>query len=76
MKWLFKWVLRIVVLAVVAVVLLLVFKDTILRMVAEHQIRSETGMDVKIGRFSSGLFSPVVTIENFKLYNTPEFGVT
>jgi hypothetical protein len=33
-------------------------------------------MDVKIGRFSSGLFSPVVTIENLKLYNTPEFGGT
>jgi hypothetical protein len=47
-----------------------------LRMVAEHQIRAETGMDVKIGRFSSGLFSPVMTIENLKLYNTPEFGGT
>jgi uncharacterized protein involved in outer membrane biogenesis len=76
MKWFFKWAFRIVALLVVAVVLLLVFKDTILRMVAEHQIRAETGMDVKIGRFSSGLFSPVVTIENFKLYNTPEFGGT
>ena len=76
MKWFFKWAFRIVALLVVAVVLLLVFKDTILRMVAEHQIREETGMDVKIGRFSSGIFSPVVTIENLKLYNTPEFGGT
>jgi hypothetical protein len=75
-KWLFKWTLRIVVLAVVLIVLLLVFKDTLLRMVAEHRIREQTGMDVKIGRFSSGLFSPVVTIENLKLYNTPEFGGT
>ena len=76
MRRLIKWVLRIIVLVVVAVVLLLVFKDTILRMVAEHQIRAATGMDVKIGRMSSGLLSPVVTIENFKLYNTPEFGGT
>lgn len=75
-KWTIKWTLRIVVLAVVLITLLLVFKDTILRMVAEHQIRAQTGMDVKIGRFSSGLFSPVVTIENLKLYNTPEFGGT
>src|SRR5207253_10985824 len=50
------------------------FQYTILRKVAEHQIRAETGMDVKIGRMSSGLLSPVVTIENLKLYNTPEFG--
>jgi uncharacterized protein involved in outer membrane biogenesis len=73
---LFKWALRVVVLLVIAVVLLLVFKDTILRKVAEYQIRSQTGMDVKIGRFSSGLLSPDVTIENFKLYNTPQFGGT
>lgn len=76
MKFLFKWALRIVVLAVVAVVLLLVFKDSILRVIAEHRIRAATGMDVKIGHISSGLFSPVVTIENLKLYNTPEFGGT
>jgi len=75
-RWSIKWVLRIAVLAVVLITLLLVFKDTILCKVAEHQIRAETGMDVKIGRFSSGLFAPVVTIENLKLYNTPEFGGT
>jgi uncharacterized protein involved in outer membrane biogenesis len=73
---LLKWALRLVILVVISVVLLLVFKDTILRMVAEHQIRAETGMDVKIGHLSSGLFSPIVTIENLKLYNTPEFGGT
>ncbi len=74
MKWLFKWALRLVFLAVVAVILLLVFKDTILRKVTEHRIHSETGMDVKIGRLSTGLDG--VTIENLKLYNTPEFGGT
>jgi uncharacterized protein involved in outer membrane biogenesis len=76
MRRLIKWVLRLIVLAVVAIVLLVVFKDTILRKIAEHQIRAETGMDVKIGRFSSGLLSPVVTIENLTLYNTAEFGGT
>lgn len=76
MKWLFKWALRIVVLAVVAVVLLFVYKDTILRAVAEHQIRVATGLEVKIGHISSGLLSPVVNIENLTVYNTPEFGGT
>jgi hypothetical protein len=74
MKWLFKWALRIVVLCIVAVVLLLVFKDSILRLTLEYRIRADTGMDVKIGRVSTGLSS--VTIENLKLYNTPEFGGT
>jgi len=76
MKRLLKWLFRIIALFVIAVILLLIFKDTILRKIAEHEIRAQTGMDVKIGRFSSGLLSPVVTIENLKLYNTPEFGGT
>jgi|SRR5579862_6076819 len=76
MKWLFKWALRIVVLAVVAVVLLLVFKDSILRAVAQHQLRTATGLEVKIGHISSGLLSPVVDIENITVYNTPDFGGT
>ena len=74
MKWLLKWILRLAVLGVVAIILLLIFKDSILRVIAENQMRAETGMDVKIGKISSGIFTPVVTIENLKLYNTAEFG--
>jgi hypothetical protein len=74
MRWLFKWALRLVFLTVLAVILLLVFKDTILRKVTEHRFHEATGMDVKIGRLSTGLDG--VTFENLKLYNTPEFGGT
>ena len=74
MKWTFKWLLRLVLVVVALVILLLVSKDSILRVIAENRIRSHTGMEVKIGKFSSRLFSPVVTIENLKLYNTAEFG--
>jgi len=74
MRWLLKWALRLAFLTVLAVILLLVFKDTILRKVTEHRIHQETGMDVKIGRLSTGLDG--VTFENLKLYNTPEFGGT
>jgi len=74
MRWFLKWTLRLVFLTVITVILLLVFKDSILRMVTEHRIRKETGMDVKIGRLSTGLDG--VTFENLKLYNTPQFGGT
>ena len=74
MRWLLKWALRLAFLAVVAVILLLVFKDTILRKVTEHRFHQATGMDVKIGQLSTGLDG--VTFENLKLYNTPEFGGT
>jgi uncharacterized protein involved in outer membrane biogenesis len=73
---LIKWLFFLIFVAVALVVGLLLSKDAIAKAAAEQQIRAQTGMDVKIGRFSIGLLSPVVTIENFKLYNTPEFGGT
>jgi uncharacterized protein involved in outer membrane biogenesis len=33
-------------------------------------------MEARIGNFSSGFFSPAVTIRDLKLYNTPDFGRT
>ena len=76
MKRLFKWLYRLVILLVVLIVALLLSLDSILKAVTERRIRSETGMDVNIGKFSVGLLSPVVTIRDFKLYNTAEFGGT
>lgn len=74
MKWLFKWLLRLALLAAGLVVLVLLFKDSVLRVVAENRIRARTGMDARIGRLSTGIFSPYLTIENLKIYNTAEFG--
>jgi uncharacterized protein involved in outer membrane biogenesis len=73
MKWLLKWIFRLVILIVVLAVALVLSLDSIVKALAERQIRAETGMDVQIGRFSVGLLSPVVRMENFKLYNTAEF---
>ena len=76
MKTLFKWVFRLVVLFVVLVVVLFLSFDSIIKAIVVREIRAQTGMDVKIGKFSVGLLSPVVTIEEFKLFNTAEFGGT
>lgn len=59
---------------VVLMVLLFLFKDAIFRWVAEWRIREETGMRTEIGKLSSGFFTPVVTVQNVRLYNTPDFG--
>jgi uncharacterized protein involved in outer membrane biogenesis len=37
-------------------------------------MRAGTGLETRIGQIDVGLLSPTITIENFKLYNTPEFG--
>lgn len=76
MKWLFKWIFRLVLLLIALIVALVLFKDAILKTLVERQIRAQTGMDVKIGKLSAGILSPVVNIKNFKLYNPPEFGGT
>ena len=76
MKWLFKWLFRLLLLAVVLIVLLLLSLNAILRVYVEHRIRAQTGMDAEIGKFSVGLIEPEVTIQNFKLYNPPDFGGT
>src|SRR4051812_1971403 len=74
MKMLFRWAFRIFILLVVLLVAGILLLDTIARSIAENRIRNKTGMDVKMGSLSLGLLSPVITIENFKLYNTAEFG--
>lgn len=76
MKWLFKWILRLILLLIVLAVILVLSLDSILKAFTERRIRAETGMDVEIGKLSVGLLSPFVTIEDFKLYNTAEFGGT
>jgi len=76
MKWIFKWLFRLFLLAVVLIVILLLSLNSILRVWVEHRIRAQTGMEAEIGRFSIGLTEPTVTIQNFKLYNPPDFGGT
>ena len=80
MKWILKWLFRLIIAAVRAggagrrhpVVVL----DTILRVVAENRIRAQTGMDAEIGKFHLGLLEPSVEIKTCKLYNPPAFGGT
>jgi len=52
----------------------ILFKDDIIKSVVARRIRAETGLDAKIGAFEVALLSPTVTIKNFRLYNTAEFG--
>jgi hypothetical protein len=66
--------MRIGIILVALLLALIIFKNEIIKSVVSRRIRAETGMDAKIGTFDVALFSPTVTIKNFKLYNTAEFG--
>ena len=74
MKFIFRWAFRLLILLVVLVVAGILLLDTIVREVVAYQLRSATGLEVKIGKVRVGLFHPEVTIENFILYNRAEFG--
>jgi hypothetical protein len=78
MKRLFKWVLRLflvaLVLGVLAVVVVFLSRDTILRKIVEHNIHRQTGMDVSIGTFHVGLREPVIEIKDIQIKNPKGFG--
>src|SRR6185436_3175625 len=74
MRRLFRWALYAFIMVVVLIVAGVLLLDTMAKSLVESRIRAETGMDVKIGKLVIGLASPTITVEEFKLYNTSEFG--
>ena len=60
--------------AVALVVIFLLSLNSILRVLIEHNIRAQTGMDAEIGRFKLGWTAPTIEIQDLKIYNTPDFG--
>lgn len=69
-----RWGFYLLIFALVLIVAGVLCVDSLVKSVAESRIRAQTGLNVKIGRFVIGLSSPVITIEDFRLYNPPEFG--
>ena len=74
LKRIFKWLLALFLLGVVVLVAFLLSLDSILRVLAVHNIKAQTGMNAELGQFHLGLLEPVITIKNLKLYNPPGFG--
>ncbi|HUA65411.1 MAG TPA: hypothetical protein VME24_06160 [Alphaproteobacteria bacterium] len=75
-KWFVKWVFRLALLAVVLVIVLLLSLNTIVRVLIEHNIRAQTGMEAEIGRVEVGWTEPTFEIRDLKIYNPPSFGGT
>lgn len=73
-KFAFRWAFRFLILLLVLVVAGILLLDTIAKAVVEHRLRRATGLDVKIGKLEIGIFNSKVTLENFVVYNSAEFG--
>jgi len=76
LKFAFKWLFRLLLLAVVLVVILALSLDSLLRVYMEHNLRAQTGMDAEIGRVSLGWFEPRLEIRDLKIYNPAAYGGT
>lgn len=75
-SWFFKilWWLTFVVIFLAIIVL--ANRDWIVKQLAERQIRVATGLEPEIGDFSFSVLEPKLTLNNFRLYSTAEFGGT
>lgn len=59
---------------VVLIIVGVLYFNTILKALTEKHIRDATGLDAEIGQYTFGLLTPTISIQDLKLYNTPEFG--
>jgi hypothetical protein len=53
-----------------------VFRDSILRLVAEYNVQHKTGMETRIGDLRVGLVSPSLMMRDFQVINPKEYGGT
>ena len=74
MKFLFRWLFRLLVLLIILAVAAVLVIDPIARAFLERRLHERTGMDVEIGKVSVGLLSPTLTIRDLKMFNTADFG--
>jgi uncharacterized protein involved in outer membrane biogenesis len=73
-RWVFRIVLGLVLLAIVLVVAAIILLDTMAKELVVNRLRSRTGMEAKVTSVHVGLLSPTISIEGLKLYNTADFG--
>ena len=71
---LFRWALYLFIVVVVLIVAAVLLLNTIVKQIMQSRLRSETGMDVAIGKVDIGLSTSTISIEDLRIYNTPEFG--
>ncbi len=74
MKTIFKWLFRLAATVVLAAIALVLARNVILRETIEWQVFSRTGMDARIGYLDLGLLTPVLRIEDVKIYYPPDVG--
>ncbi|MCI0746744.1 MAG: AsmA family protein [Verrucomicrobia subdivision 3 bacterium] len=74
LKKVLSWLVVLGLALIVACVVLLAFRDPLLRRYVANEIRNETGVEANFGSFKVGLKDGSLHITDFKLQNPPGFG--
>lgn len=74
MRFLIRWLFRFLILGIVLVVALFLTKDSLLKSYIEHRLRTQTGMEVRVGQVELGVFSPSLRLADLVIFNPAEFG--
>lgn len=69
-----KWIIGVIAALLVVCVVLLIFKDGILRKFAEYSVERETGLEASIGGLHLDMTGGSVRVTDFRLHNPPGFG--
>ena len=73
-KRILRWLVYIFSAALILTAIAIFLIDPIAKFIAERRVRAETGMETTIGKFTVGLKTSTIHIENFVLKNPAEFG--
>lgn len=68
------WVTGVLLFLMLLVVAAVVFRDSLVRVLAEYNLRDETGMPAEIGSLQIGLGTSSVRLTDLRIMNPPEFG--
>lgn len=74
MRFLVRWIFRLIVLVAVLGLGLLLLKDVLLTEIVQTQFRAVTGIETHIDFLRVNLLSPTITLEGVRLYDPAEFG--
>ncbi len=74
MKKFLRWTIAILGLLLLLAIALLLSLDPIVKKVAEHRIRKQTGLVTRIGQLTCHFSPASLSLKNFKIYNQPQFG--
>jgi len=74
MRFIVRWLFRLLLLAIVLAIGLILAKDILARELIASRLRAATGLETRLDRCDLGLLAPTLTLEHLRFYNPPAFG--